>query len=91
VPLALKLQLYYALIVSSQDTEDERKLSVLEMKYLRCLKASHFMTENENVRRRIGVDITILDIIHKKRLKWFGHGQYSLVNRLIKISKGLLP
>jgi hypothetical protein len=84
VSLKLKLRLYHALIVPvavyASETwtirvEDQRKLSVFEMRCLRCLLGVTLRDRirNENVRQRLGIDSTILDIIRKKRLQWFGH------------------
>lgn len=80
----LKVRLYNALIlpiaIYASETwtlraEETRKLEVFEM---RCLRAILGVTlrdrlRNERVRRELGLESTITDIIKKKRNSWFGH------------------
>ena len=80
----LKIRLYYALIVpiavDASETwtileEDERRLLVFEMQCLRTILGVTLRDRLRNIqiRNRLGVDKTIVDIIRKRRLQWFGH------------------
>ena len=85
---ALKVRLYYALIVPiaiyASETwtlleEDKRKLEVFENRCLRAMLGItlHDRIRNEKVKKSLNINISITDIIKKKRMCWFGH-----INRL---------
>ena len=80
----MKIRLYYSLIVPiatyASETwtilaEDERRLLSFEMKCLRTILGVSLRNRyrNEAIRRMLNIDKTIIDIIRKKRIKWFGH------------------
>ena len=55
--------------------EDERKLLVFEMQCLRTILGVTLRDRlrNVDIRKRLGVNRTIIDIIRRRRLQWFGH------------------
>jgi hypothetical protein len=55
--------------------EDERRISVAEMNWLRRIlgvtRRQHI--RNEEIRKRLGIEETIVDKVKTRRLQWFGH------------------
>ena len=84
ISLKLKLRLYNALIVPiaiyASETwtlkkSDTQLLLVFEMRCFRSLLGLTLMdrVRNVEIRNRLGITSTIVDIIRKRRLSWFGH------------------
>ena len=82
--LKLKLRLYRALILPiatyasetwALTVSDEKKLLVFEMQCLRSILGVSRLNRirNEEIRRIIGSEKTITEVIKDKRLKWFSH------------------
>ena len=65
---------------------DKRKLHAFEMRcYRRILKVNwKDMIRNEDIRKRISKEETILDVIKKRKLRLFGHICRMHDNRLVK-------
>ena len=55
--------------------EEERKLEVFEMRCLRAINGTSLRDHitNIRIRRRLGLETTITEVIRKRRLSWFGH------------------
>jgi hypothetical protein len=55
--------------------EDERRLLVAEMSWLRRImgRSRRERIRNEKTREELGADETIVEKIRKRRLRWFGH------------------
>ena len=55
--------------------EDERKILVTEMCWLRRLMGISRLQHirNDDIRARTGMQVTIVDRIKARRLRWFGH------------------
>src|ERR1700733_15508547 len=64
--------------------EDERKLLVAEMSWLRRIRgrSRREKIRNEVTRKELGAEETVIDRIRKGRLKWFGHIERMNNNRL---------
>ena len=84
LPNKLKTRLYYALIIPiaiyacetwTIKKEDERKLSVFENNCLRSTLRKTLMdkTKLTKIRKELVVTKTILEMVNKRRLNWFGH------------------
>src|ERR1700733_11518166 len=77
-----KMKIYHALVepvlLYGSETwclkkEDERRLLVAEMNWLRRIRGRSEKIRNEVTRRELGVTETIIEKIRKRRLSWFGH------------------
>ena len=74
------------------------KVNVLEMKCLRSLVGVSRMdrVENEEVRRKAGIEMELASRADQRVLRWFGHVErmddYRMVRRLLmaKVSGGLV-
>ena len=55
--------------------EDERRLLVTEMSWLRRIKgrSRRERIRNTITRKELGAEETVVEKIQKRRLKWFGH------------------
>lgn len=84
ISLPLKVRLYNALIVPiatyASETwtlieKDKRILNTFEMRCLRCMLGVSLLNRirNDEIRRRLGVKIPIVELVKQKRLRWFGH------------------
>ncbi len=95
IPRKLKVRIYKCLIlpiaIYASETwtlrkEDARRLEVFEM---RCLRALMGVTRrdrlrNEYIREQIGVMESIVEVVKRKRLKWFGHVMRRPPDSLVK-------
>ena len=81
---ALKARLYRALIIPiatyaaetwALKVVDMQKLHVWEMRCLRSILGVNILNKikNDKIRKELGMEESINDIIQKRRLKWFGH------------------
>ncbi|KIH57914.1 hypothetical protein ANCDUO_11889 [Ancylostoma duodenale] len=63
--------------------EVERRLGVMEMKMLRWMAGTKRVDSihNEKIRERFGI-ATIADKLRETRLRWYGHGNIHLLNRI---------
>src|SRR6218665_534521 len=91
ISMATKMKLYYALVAQvllygsecwSLRKEDERRLLVAEMSWLRRIigRSRREKVRNEQTRQELGAEETVVQKIKKRRLQWFGHvekGDYS--------------
>ena len=79
-----KMKLYGALVVPvlrygaecwCLRKEDERRLLVAEMSWLRGIigRSRRDRIRNETIRKKLGAEETVVDKIKKRRLTWFGH------------------
>lgn len=84
ISLKTKVKLYGALVIPvllygsecwSLRREDERRLLVAEMSWLRGMlgRSRRDKIRNERTRKELGQEDTIIDRIRKRRLRWFGH------------------
>jgi len=84
ISLKLKLRLYNALIVpiaiyaSESWTLKKSDTQMLLVFELRCFRALLGLTlldrvRNDTIRERLGVSSTIVDVVRRRRLSWFGH------------------
>ena len=64
--------------------EDERKILVTEMCWLRRLMGISRLQHirNDDIRARTGMQVTIVDRIKARRLRWFGHVSRMDSNRI---------
>ena len=55
--------------------DDKRKLTAVEMDYLRrsARRSRLERIRNEQIRREMSAEETVIERIEKKSLKWFGH------------------
>ena len=83
VPIAI-----YASETWTLRADDERKLLSFEMKCLRSILGVSLRDRyrNERIRQLLNIDQTIVDVIRKRRLQWFGHVNRSDVEGYVKIS-----
>ena len=81
---SLKIRLCKALILPiaiyvcetwTLNKEEERKLEVFEMRCLRATNGTSLRDHitNVRIRRHLGMETTITEVIRKRRLRWFGH------------------
>ena len=99
IPNRIKIRLYYALIVPiaiyasetwTLKVEDSRKLNVFENNCLRAMagKCVRDRIKMEDIRKQLGAEVNILNLIKRRRLNWFGHvnrrGEDSYVYRAYK-------
>src|SRR6218665_3186362 len=84
ISIATKMKLYYALLVPvllygsecwRLMKEDERRLLVAEMSWLRRIigRSRIEKVRNEQTRKEPGAEETVVQKIKKRRLQWFGH------------------
>ena len=82
ISIAIKMKLYYALVVPvllygsecwSLRKEDERRLLVAEMSWLRRIIGRREKVRNEQTRAELRIQETVVQKIKKMRLQWFGH------------------
>src|ERR1700733_15187009 len=89
----MKMRLYNTLVKSELlygsdccclRKEDERRLLVAEMSWLRRIRgrSRREKIRNEITRKELGAEETVLERIRKGRLKWFGHIARMNNNRL---------
>jgi hypothetical protein len=55
--------------------KDKQTINAFDMRCLRCLLGVSLLDHirNDDIRKRLGIKKTIINIIKAKRLKWFGH------------------
>jgi Reverse transcriptase (RNA-dependent DNA polymerase) len=84
VSIKTKLRLYNALVIPvllygsecwCLRKEDERRLLVAEMSWLRRIRgrSRRERIRNEITRKELGAEQTVVEKIKKRRLRWFGH------------------
>src|SRR6218665_82304 len=84
ISIATKMKLYYALVVPvlvygsecwSLRKEDERRLLVADMSWLRRIigRSRREKVRNEQTRKELGAQETVVQKIKKRRLQWFVH------------------
>ena len=84
ISIKTKMKLYHALVepvllYGSEcwclKKEDERRLLVTEMSWLRRIKgrSRRERIRNTTTRKELGAEETVVEKIQKRRLKWFGH------------------
>jgi len=66
--------------------EEKRKLNVMEMNCLRnmCGVSRREHVHNEEVRRRVGVEIELAERVEERVLSWFGHVERMSGERMTK-------
>ena len=80
----LKVRIYQSLIlpIAIYGSEswalrkaDTQKLAVFEMRCLRTILGVSLMdkVKNDDIRQRLNIQLSITQVIAKRRLKWFGH------------------